>query len=386
MMNTEWNKSIAGLYDDKELMDCKFVFKNGKPLPAHKWILAAQSPVLRDFSTSTKTKAGEVVTVYVPDEFTAETVDAVIHYCYHGFVDPSVKMAEAIFKLADHYGMSDLREAVRVGFSAELSSKYPVDTKEKRLSSFIDTNQSILRTAKWAMGKGRRELAEELSKSVTQWEWKKDDRSREGMMARRNRNIFLLCNYGATVDCWIQAGDKRFPAHRCILMAHSLHFRQYFSHFFTNPAAGGLETGIVHEMTLPEAVFDVLIYCYFGGFIPQEEELAVPMFELAAKYLMDGMRSRMEKRFIAKLSVANVLKMLVLANSHLTTRPLKKACIEYIAKEESVMEGAEWEELEREKPALADNTRTAVNSEREERRRMERESRSTRRDGRGRRH
>jgi hypothetical protein len=55
------------------------------------------------------------------------------------------------------------------------------------------------------MSKGRVELAEELAKSTTRWE-ERADRSREGMVARRNRNISLLCNYEATVDCWIQVG------------------------------------------------------------------------------------------------------------------------------------------------------------------------------------
>jgi len=52
------------------------------------------------------------------------------------------------------------------------------------------------------MGKERTGLADELLKSIPQWA--AADYSRAGMVAKRNRNIYLLSNYEDTADCWIQ--------------------------------------------------------------------------------------------------------------------------------------------------------------------------------------
>jgi len=74
-------------------------------------------------------KKAKVVTVKVPEEFTAEGVEAVIRYCYYGSVDDAIKknwkLTEAVFTVAHYYAVSDLREAVEAGYSAELRKKYP---------------------------------------------------------------------------------------------------------------------------------------------------------------------------------------------------------------------------------------------------------------------
>jgi len=85
---------------------------------------------------------------------------------------------------------------------------------------------------------------------------------------------------------------------------------------FTNPAAEEFHTGVVREKTLPEAVLDVMIYCYYSGFTSTEEELAVSIFKLADKYSMTGMKNKLEKRFIEELSNEVVLEMVELADTH----------------------------------------------------------------------
>jgi len=107
---------------------------------------------------------------------------------------------------------------------------------------------------------------------------------------------------------------------RSILMAHSLHFRE----MFTNTAAEEFHTGVAHEKTLPEAVLDVLIYCYYGGFTsvltwPME----ISMFQLADKYSMTGMKIKLENCFIRWLKANNVLTMAELADTH-SAEDLKK--------------------------------------------------------------
>lgn len=96
-------------------------------------------------------------------------------------------------------------------------------------------------------------------------------------------------------------------------MAHSPHFRE----LFTNPAAEEFETGVVHEKALPQAVLDVMIYCYFGGFLPttaeEDEGMAVPMFKLADKFGVDGMKDRLVGRLSRRHSV---MEMVALADSH----------------------------------------------------------------------
>jgi len=89
----------------------------------------------------------------------------------------------------------------------------------------------------------------------------------------------------------LQTDHERFGVHKCILMAHSPHYHK----LFTDTRSVKAVTGVAYEEKLPTALFDVLIYCYFGGFIPQAEELAIPMFQLADKYSMDGLKNRLEE-------------------------------------------------------------------------------------------
>jgi predicted phosphoribosyltransferase len=67
---------------------------------AHRWILAAQSPKFRKLFL--RKKADKLVVVNVPEEFTA--VEAVIRYCYLGYVDDAVgrELMEEIIKVAQH--------------------------------------------------------------------------------------------------------------------------------------------------------------------------------------------------------------------------------------------------------------------------------------------
>jgi BTB/POZ domain len=94
---------------------------------AHKWILSAQSPVMRELFAEKSTNELE------SNEFAAEAVETVIRYCYQGHIDHatmSEQLVEATFLVATDYGMDELREEVRAGFSPELATKYPEDTMQ----------------------------------------------------------------------------------------------------------------------------------------------------------------------------------------------------------------------------------------------------------------
>jgi len=67
---------------------------------------------------------------------------------------------------------------------------------------YLSTTRAICNAVEWAMGKERSELAIELLKSIPQWA--ASDYSQEGMVAKRNRNIYLLSNYEDTADFWLQ--------------------------------------------------------------------------------------------------------------------------------------------------------------------------------------
>lgn len=117
-------------------------------LLAHKWILAAQSQVLRAEFIEQQEREGAAnttATVMVPSEFTVQAVSAILHYCYYGYLDDRTMWgsgAEEIYELAQHYGMDELAEDVELSLSEsitegnrfqrlQLACKHSADVLEK---------------------------------------------------------------------------------------------------------------------------------------------------------------------------------------------------------------------------------------------------------------
>jgi len=112
---------------------------------------------------------------------------------------------------------------------------------------------------------------------------------------------------------------------------------------------------MVHEKLFPvvEAVRAFLI-CYTtdGDYASKVGNETVAMvFQIAGEYLMGELKSAMEKRLIKNLSTANVVEMASLADAH-SAQGLRKACVELIAMEKSVIGSAEWVKLREGNPKM----------------------------------
>lgn len=100
------NKNVSGisekLYLDKELSDVQFTFKHNDEIelvPAHKLILASQSPVFnRMFYGALKENAGVEIVDTAVDEFTE-----FLQFFYLNEVTLTMKNIEAVVRLADKY-------------------------------------------------------------------------------------------------------------------------------------------------------------------------------------------------------------------------------------------------------------------------------------------
>jgi len=403
MATEEWNKKIADLYDDKEILektwDCKLV--HGKTVfKAHKGVLAAQSSELHRIfallmakkkergSKSEETKAGTEtgrseddedygggemeedgsIAVHIPDvSFSVQAVEAIIHYCYRGYLDEAVLTgdgSESILELAHYYGMTDLEGVLEAYLAKSLNSGNVVRRamladecsaerlKKACVSCIVANNKSVFESSEWKdLMKKKLELAVELQTGVLF-----HDRSpalkcpsRKDMVEKRNGKIWLIISPAGTDihDCCFKVGEKfTFTCHKCFLVAHSPILRE----MLTNPMAVEAETGVVHEKLFPvvEAVRALICYCTDGNYASKVgNETVATVFQLADKYLMDELKSAMEKRLVENLSTANVVEMVVLADAY-SAQDLRKACVKLIARWKSVIDSAEWTKLRKE--------------------------------------
>jgi len=309
--------------------------------------------------------------VYVPDaSFSVQAVEAIIRYCYQGYIDEELlteEKAESILELAHYYDMSSLKKVLEAYLAKSLDSENVVrkakladECSAEKLKtacvSCIAANKSVFKSSEWGvLLKERVDLAVGL---LTRVMFPDDESpaleypSRKDTVEKRNWNIFgLICESDADIhDCLFKVGEETFKCHKCFLMAHSPVLRE----MLTCSMAVEAETGVVHEklFPVPIAVYGLIVYCYcycydgdMTGMVV--DETVVTVFKLADKYLMDELKSAMEKRLVENLSIANVVEMAVLADTH-SVQDLRKACVELIAREKSVIESAEWVKLQKE--------------------------------------
>jgi len=273
-----------------------------------------------------------------------------------------------------HYlGMDDLEGAMEVSLVksvneesavalAVLASKCSAEKLTMACISSIAANKSLLESEEWiAVEKKSPELAMKLMKKVVLLGSESSSTSPamaypspECMLTKRNKLISQLYGDKDSFDCCIQVDGETLRAHRCILSAHSPVFREMFS----SPAALEAESGVAVEKSISnvEAFRELLRYCYQGGvssWSMTREELYVPLFQLADKYCMTGLRDATEKCLIdCQLNgEGQVVEMAMLADAHSADK-LMESCVEYIADNKSVRKSVDWTKLMKERPAF----------------------------------
>ena len=105
----QWNGDLASLAADlrasPELSDVTLVSKGGETTPAHRWVLAARSRMLRAMLGNPRFPEGREELVRM-DEDNA-VVQCLLDYMYSGQVFMSVDMALDVLKAAATYEVSD---------------------------------------------------------------------------------------------------------------------------------------------------------------------------------------------------------------------------------------------------------------------------------------
>jgi hypothetical protein len=314
------------------------------------------------------------ITVHIPaDSFPVQAVEAITHYCYKGYLDEAVLLgdgAEAILKLAHHYEMVYLVKVLEAYLVKSLNSGNAVRRAmladecsagklKKACVSCIAANKSAFKTSeledllekklKLTVGLLIRVLFHDDNDKPHALECL----SREDMVEKRNRNIYNEVGGAGGKDihdCLFKVGKKTFGCHKCFLVAHS----PTLFEFLTSPMSLEAETGVVHEklFPVPDAVDALLRYCYNGDYASKVgNETVATVFQLTGEYGMDELKSAMEKCLVKNLSTASVVEMAALADAH-AGQGLRKACVELIAGEKSVIESAEWVKLEKKNPNL----------------------------------
>jgi len=351
MGSKRWGCRVAKLIDNEEILaktwDC-CISIGGQTIKAHRWILAAQSPRLREELISQKGKT--TATVTISTAFPAQAVESVVRYCYQGYLNEETlkgEGAEAIYELTHVLGMDDLKGAAEEGLASsvdaacivrrvKLAEEYSAVKLMTACASFLALDRSVLDSAEWtALMEEKPLLIAKLLKRAMLGNGPHPDNGsdvdymhRKTMMQLRNEKISLLYGDLDTVDCEIRVGGVVFRAHKCFLMVHSPVFLEMFSH---------PETGVNEERSIPnpEAFREILRYCYQGG-VPSwsmegvGEELEVPVFQLANKYCIYGLKDTLERGFADGLSKENVGERFALADTHFAHR-LQKACTNLIS-------------------------------------------------------
>ncbi|KAI1705071.1 BTB/POZ domain-containing protein [Ditylenchus destructor] len=152
-------------------------------------------------------------------------------------------------------------------------------------------------------------------------------------------------------DCTIKVGAKSFPAHKCILGQWS----EVFQKIFSLPLEEA-ESGVVEIEDFKPDVIDATLEYMYTGLVKTEvmEKLALELLVLADKYAVIPLKEMCEVFLSSKLTAANVLEFVTLADLHLAAK-LKKACVNRLAIDgRAALQSKEWEDLKNKNKDLAD--------------------------------
>ena len=143
-------------------------------------------------------------------------------------------------------------------------------------------------------------------------------------------NLKDMYNEAETADITLIIGEKRFPAHKTILMASS----SYFRNMFMGPWKESNSTEVRLEDTDEcKAVFDIFLSFFYGTVLKFSKENVLPILTLADKYDAKELKRLCEVYmigFIAECDLEHAMEWLPLGE-RFNMDNLKAACQEIIA-------------------------------------------------------
>lgn len=163
------------------------------------------------------------------------------------------------------------------------------------------------------------------------------DESRLESECLRSNNELLLSNQWS--DCRIEAGGEEFPAHRAVLSARSVVFREMFG----NPMNLEAQTGLVRTVGFdPEAVRALLQHIYTGSTDCVGERIRESVLQLADYYNLPRLKLHLERVLASTITLRNIVPMLhTVDTNHCSV--LKEACVRLIGENRrEIVKTVEW--------------------------------------------
>jgi len=149
--------------------------------------------------------------------------------------------------------------------------------------------------------------------------------------------------YNVTINC----GDQIFYCHKFMLSARSPVFKAMFQSDMLENKSGSVEVGDIH----PNVMIEMLRYIYSGCTLAIEI-YGRELLAAADKYQLDKLKIGCEEYLCGTFDVENWIDLLLLGESN-QAKTLKKAALEFFAKNLSSSNSGDWKIRLKDHPILA---------------------------------
>ncbi len=151
-----------------------------------------------------------------------------------------------------------------------------------------------------------------------------------------------------TADVVLEAGNKHFLAHKCMLSTRSKILAELLKEAKKKDDSGKLHLFLPDIR--PEILRDVLTYIYTGSSADSAADDA--LLVAADRFGLSGLKNSCERRLGEVLSPSNVASALLLAERHQCSG-LKKSALSYCKDNHTyIMKDDDWKTIEEERPEL----------------------------------
>ena len=157
-----------------------------------------------------------------------------------------------------------------------------------------------------------------------------------------SQNMLDLFNDPEDADVTLRVGDKEFKAHKNILVARSLYFRNLFK--------SGMKESLTKESEFDEnpLLFQEMLKFLYSGLVPAcIDEVAMDLLPIADKYAVKDLKQLCDTALRRSLSAENVVQVMRLADDHVCP-DLFQYCAPIFKARLHDLQQIIWDELENE--------------------------------------
>jgi speckle-type POZ protein len=141
-------------------------------------------------------------------------------------------------------------------------------------------------------------------------------------------------------DVTIKCGGKEFKAHKSVLASQSPVFRKMLGTDMKEKRSNCIEISDCYPMVISE----MLAFIYTGS-APKIDALAKELLAVASKYELTCLFNVCQKKLLARISVASIIELLILADLYHASE-LKKACFSFFHRNSTqVYKTLEWQDF-----------------------------------------